>query len=248
MPDRPEVFVHLLPSLIPPGALRGGIAVVVDVLRATTAMAHAFESGIESIIPCLEVEEARGLASSLPTGAAILGGERQGLPIEGFDLGNSPCSYSPEVCRSKTLVMTTTNGTKALHASLDADRVLIASYPTWSATLRVLEADQRSVHIVCAGTNGQISLEDSFLAGDLAAVLWTRGRQSGNDEADLARLASYHLEKQSDTTRAEFLAMGRGGRRVTEIGLAADILDASAVDRFDFAAELLRDPLRIVRI
>jgi 2-phosphosulfolactate phosphatase len=88
--EQPEVFVHLLPSLIPPGALKGGVAVVVDVLRATTAMVHALAAGCAAVIPCGEIDEARREARRLPAGSALLAGERTGLPIEGFDLGNSP--------------------------------------------------------------------------------------------------------------------------------------------------------------
>ena len=93
--DRPKVFVHLLPSLIPPGSLRGGVAVVVDVLRATTVMVHALADGCEAVIPCAEIEEAQSVAAGLPSGTALLGGERGGLPIPGFDLGNSPGDYTP---------------------------------------------------------------------------------------------------------------------------------------------------------
>src|SRR5437763_3729354 len=115
MAEHPSVAVHFLPALIPPDALRGGIAVVVDVLRATTVMVHALAAGCEAILPCLEVDEARKVAAGLPEGSFLLGGERLGLPIEGFDLGNSPGSYTSGACRGKTLVMTTTNGTRAVH-------------------------------------------------------------------------------------------------------------------------------------
>ena len=97
--DRARVFVHLLPSLIPPGSLRGGVAVVVDVLRATTVMVYALAAGCEAVIPCGEIDEAKATAASLPPGSALLAGERQGLPIPGFDLGNSPGEFTPEVCR-----------------------------------------------------------------------------------------------------------------------------------------------------
>src|SRR5262245_35942829 len=114
MANRPSIFVHLLPSLIPPGALRGGVAVVIDVLRASTVIVQALASGCEAVIPTLEIDEARRIATSLPAGKSLLGGERHGLPIEGFDLGNSPGDYTDEVCSGKTLVITTTNGTKAI--------------------------------------------------------------------------------------------------------------------------------------
>src|SRR4051794_26818195 len=101
MTERPPISVHLLPTLIPPGALLGGLAVVVDVLRATTVMIHALASGCEAVIPCGEIEEARRIADDLPVEAAILAGERGGVPIDGFDLGNSPSAFTPEVCRDK---------------------------------------------------------------------------------------------------------------------------------------------------
>ena len=134
--DQAQVYVHLLPKLIPHGSLRGGVAVVVDVLRATTVMVQALAAGCEAIIPCGEIDEAKEVAASLPAGTALLVGERQGLPIPGFDLGNSPGDFTSEVCEGKTLVMTTTNGTRAILASLEAERVYIASFGNLRATSR----------------------------------------------------------------------------------------------------------------
>lgn len=242
--------VHLLPSLIPPGALEGGVAIVVDILRATTAMVHALASGIEAILPCVGVDEARRVAAGLPRGTALLGGERQGLPIEGFDLGNSPGSYTPEACRGKTLVMTTTNGTKAIQASLDADRVLIAAFVNLGATVAALSGESRPIHVVCAGTDGLVSLEDSLLAGALLERILAEG-ETAND-AGLLSLASWRLSAgrmaAESLTLSQVLSEGRGGRRVREIGLAPDLEDASRTDRFDLTAELLRNPLRIMRV
>ena len=127
--------MHLLPSLIPPGSLRGGVAVVVDVLRATTVMVHALAAGCEAVIPCAEIDEAKA-SRRRPAARArpCWRGEREGLPIPGFDLGNSPGDFTREVCRGKTLVMTTTNGTRAILASLEAERVYIASFANLRAT------------------------------------------------------------------------------------------------------------------
>ncbi len=188
MPDRTTISVHLLPALIPPGALEGGIAVVVDVLRATTVMVQALANGCEAIIPCLEVEEARAIAASLPPGKAILGGEREGLPIEGFDFGNSPRSYTRDVCEGKTLVMTTTNGTKAIHASLGADRVFIAAFTNAAATF-LHDVGVHPLHVICSGTDGKISLEDSLLAGYIVNGQVGRGLEPANDEAEIVMRA-----------------------------------------------------------
>jgi len=248
MPESPSVSVHLLPRLVPEHALRGGTAIVLDVLRATTAMVYALAAGCEAVVPCLEVDEARRVAAQLHRGTALLGGERQGLPIEGFDLGNSPGSYTPEVCRGKTLVMTTTNGTRAVLASLEADRVLVAAFANLAATLATLRIETRPIHVVCAGTDGLVSLEDTLLAGAIVAGL--SAKSSATDDGGLIALAAWRRAEAriagDSPGLADLLAEGRGGRRVREIGLAPDVLDASRVDRFPFTAELRRDPLRIV--
>lgn len=252
MPYDSNVYVHLLPAFIPAGSLPGGIAVVVDVLRATTAMVHALHAGIEAIIPCLEVNEARAIADSFPKGSVILGGERQGLPIEGFDLGNSPMSYTPEICQGKTLVMTTTNGTRAIHASLDAERILIAAFANVQKTISILAAFAGPVHVVCAGTDGNVSLEDTLLAGLMAHELTGNQRPFGNDSSQIA--CGFWLDQEArfegSNALADSIGRGRGGCRVKEIGLARDIEDAGRIDSFDFSAELVRsqEPYRIVRI
>jgi 2-phosphosulfolactate phosphatase len=260
--EQARVFVHLLPKLIPPGALRGGVAVVVDVLRATTVMVHALAAGCEAVIPCGEIDEAKAVAAKLPAGTALLGGERGGIPIPGFELGNSPGDFTPEICVGKTLVMTTTNGTRAILASLAAERVYIASFANLKATadelaVQLIENDRgRPAHIVCAGTEGFISLEDSLLAGALVSTLTRMAFPSMAEKIPIANDEVFitHLEwlgaSQTGPVRplAELLALGRGGRNVKRVGLGADIEAASQVDRFNLVAELRRDPLRIVAV
>lgn len=252
MPEPGRVRVHLLPDLVAPGALRGGVAVVLDVLRATTVMVHALDAGCEAVLPCLEVDDARRVAAELPVGKALLGGERLGLPIEGFDLGNSPSGYTPEVCRGRSLVMTTTNGTRALLACLEAERVLVAGFVNLGATLRVLGDDPRPVHLVASGTDGRISFEDGLLAGALADGLGRgpSGRRLDDDPALLAAAAWRETCRRLEggEALAARLLDGRGGRRVRELGLVGDVEDAARLDRFDFAAEVRRDPLRVVRL
>jgi 2-phosphosulfolactate phosphatase len=276
--ERARIFVHLLPSLIPPGTLRGGVAVVVDVLRATTVMVSALAAGCEAIIPCAEIDEAKVAAADLPPGTALLAGEREGLPIPGFDLGNSPGEFTTEVCRGKTLVMTTTNGTRAILASLEADRVYIASFTNLRATadeisVQFLKRDHgQSIHIVCSGTEGQISFEDSLLAGaltgkitelrlpglhslaGLTSPLWALTRKKaehlGNDEALIVLSQWLEVERFLERRHplAQLLSLGRGGRNVRGIGRALDLDQAAYFDRFQLIAELSRDPLRIVAV
>jgi 2-phosphosulfolactate phosphatase len=249
MSDPLSVSVHLLPDLIHPGTLSGGVAVVVDALRATTVMIHALAAGCTAIIPCLEVDDARRVAAALPPGSALLAGERHGLPIAGFDQGNSPSAFTPEVCRGKTLVMTTTNGTRAILSSLAAERVIVAAFVNLSATVALLQAEKRPVHIVCSGTDGRISVEDAMLAGLLTAHLPGERVLRSNDEALIVESACQEMEDMlvDGDPLVQFLSQGRGGRRMRELGLEADIQDAARIDRFDLAAEVLRDPVRVVR-
>jgi 2-phosphosulfolactate phosphatase len=257
--DQARVYVHLLPSLIPAGILRGGIAVVVDVLRATTVMIHALAAGCEAIVPCLEIDEAKAIASGMPSGTALLVGERQGLPIPGFDLGNSPGDFTSEVCQEKTLVMTTTNGTRAILASVDAERVYIASFGNLRATaaelsVQFLKKDHRHpVHIICAGTDGHISFEDSLLAGALMGEIDVTKQQFsglfGNDEALMVISQWNDAERLLDKRPlSSLLTSGRGGKNLDGIGLGADIEAASQVDHLPLVAMLERDPLRVVAV
>src|SRR5206468_2766584 len=133
MSDARSVFVHLTPDLAAPERLAGGVAVVVDVLRATTTIVHALAAGCGSVRPCAEIDEARALADSLPAGKVLLGGERDGKPLPGFDLSNSPRECTPAVCRGRTLVLTTTNGSRALLRAAAAERVLVAAFVNFSA-------------------------------------------------------------------------------------------------------------------
>ncbi len=261
MPQSPPIFVHLLPALIPPGALRGGVAVVVDVLRASSVMVHALASGVEAIIPCLEIEDALRVASEYPKDRVLLGGERGGAPIEGFDLGNSPRTYTPEACRGKMLVMTTTNGTRAILASLEAERVFVASFFNLSATLERLraEARDRPIHLVGSGTEGHISLEDTLLVGAFAKELagMTEGMPLtpepdsgplpfGNDEAYIAANQWLEVERNlPDRPLWHMLRLGRGGHNVRRLKMEPDIEDVARIDAIPLVAELTRDPLRI---
>jgi 2-phosphosulfolactate phosphatase len=262
-PSTPTISVHMLPSLVPQGALQGGVAVVIDVLRATSVMVRALAAGCEAVIPCGEVDEAMSAAVELPPGTALLGGERGGLAIEGFDLGNSPSSYAPEVCRGKTVVMTTTNGTRAILASLEAERVLVAAFLNLGSTVdelavECLKAQCRPIHLVCAGTEGHVSLEDTLLAGALTARLRARVDfvRRANDEARIAeafwRDTLETLPRIVPTSPAwmaklaSVLSQGRGGQNVQRIRLDGDILDVAQVDRFSIVAQLQRDPIRIV--
>jgi 2-phosphosulfolactate phosphatase len=250
----------MLPRLVPAGLPHGRVAVMIDVLRSSTMIVHALVAGCRAVIPCAEVDEARQVAASLPSGEALLAGERHGVPIEGFELGNSPGECNPEVCRGKTMVITTTNGTRALLSCGDAELVLVGSFVNFAATAQRLLHEAKPIHLVCAGTEGEISYEDTLLAGAFAKHFRDLDHPMGNDEAQIAAGLWARVEdaiwfKSDKKTQAadanplvRYLTRGQGGRRVVELGRSSDIAEAARLNRPDhqIVAVLRRNPLGIV--
>jgi 2-phosphosulfolactate phosphatase len=241
MPGERDVHVYLLPQLVPPERLRGGLAVVIDVLRATTTIVHALAAGCASVRPCAEVEEARTLADTMHAGKVLLGGERGGTAPAGFDLGNSPKRYTPRVCRDTTLVFTTTNGTRAILRCGEAARTLVAAFVNYSAVCEQLRQDRRPVYIVCAGTDGEVTLEDTLLAGALVDCLAELGSSRLNDGA---RIAWDCFETHGHCLDAA-LELSQGAQNLKRLGLDEDIADAGRIDAFNLVPEVRGDPLRI---
>ena len=247
--------VYSTPQMVAPEAMVGGTAVVIDVLRASTTIVRAMEAGAADVIPCVEVEEARRIAGRLPAELTVLGGERGGLPIDGFDLGNSPTEYTPLRVGGRTVVFTTTNGTRAIDRCRRADRVLVGAFVNATAVFEELVSAER-IHLVCAGTRGQSSLEDLLLAGMLVARLQREGNidYKLNPEALWAVdrwTASFNwpatrgAEPPEPDELAEQLRRGRGGRHLIEVDLEEDIIVAAQIDRCRCVPQLHPEVFRI---
>jgi len=241
MTESRDVHVHLLPELARPGCLAGSVTLVIDVLRATTTIIHALAAGCTSVRPCAEVEEAKELAGGMPAGKVLLGGERHGSPLAGFDLGNSPREYTCQACRGTTLVITTTNGTRALLRAAEAERVLIGAFVNYSAVCEQLRQDLRPIHILCAGTEGEATLEDTLLAGAVVDYLCEEMEISLNDSARLA----WDCFENHGRILLGALEISHGGANLRRLGYDDDIRAAAEVDKFAIVPELRRDPLRV---
>ncbi|QDU37081.1 putative 2-phosphosulfolactate phosphatase [Maioricimonas rarisocia] len=234
----------MLPALLDPETLPGSQAVMIDVLRASTTIVHALAHGAAGVMPRESVEQARETAAANPPGTVLLGGERGGERIHGFDLDNSPLAYTPEVVADKTVVFTTTNGTRALEKCAAADRIFVGCFVNRAALLRVLQADGRPVHLVCAGTDGHLTAEDILLAGCVAAGLLGIGP---DDPRDLARgsvdvqtqmAIDYYLARSGDeATFRQTMRASRGGQNLIRLGHEADIERAGDRDLFDLVPE-----------
>lgn len=165
------VGVCMTPALVGQYPIKGNIVVVIDVLRATTSMCVAFDHGVKSIVPVLNIEDAQPYKDK----GYLSAGERGGEQVEGFDFGNSPYSFMDKKLKGKNLVMTTTNGTKALHESLkyDPKEVLIGSFANITVLCEYLTQKKENVLLLCAGYQDMVNLEDTIFAG--AVVRRLRG-------------------------------------------------------------------------
>lgn len=158
--------------------LSDAVCVVFDILRATTSMITALANGAAGIIPVLEIADALALRAERPD--VLLAGEREGLRIRAhqtggidFDFGNSPREFSADRVRGRTIVMTTTNGTRALHACASASRVLVGSFLNLRPAANwVKEKVPQRLIVVCSGTFEQAALEDALAAGAFCEKIW----------------------------------------------------------------------------
>ena len=242
---------HELFHRMRPGAIAGGIAIVIDVLRASTTIATALAHGAAVVLPRRSIDEARATAAARP--GTVLGGERGGVKIAGFELGNSPAEYTADRVAGKPVVITTTNGTLALAACHDAAEVLVGAIVNRAAvvaTARALAAARGcdAIHLVCAGTDGQVTEEDVLAAG---AILDAASRQDELDAAaDAARDRFRRLAAAGRAGLEERIAVAfrtcRGGENLIALGMEADLATAAAIDsltvvpRLDREAEALR--------
>jgi 2-phosphosulfolactate phosphatase len=173
--------------------LSDSVCVVFDILRATSSMMTALSNGADAVIPVSEISEALALRATNPE--FLLAGEREGLRIRAaqtgsvdFDLGNSPREFMPEEVRGKTIVMTTTNGTRALQACTGAKHIFIGSFLSLRPLANwIIEQQPANLILVCSGTHEQAALEDTLAAGALCEKIWVH--YAGGDVADSAEIA-----------------------------------------------------------
>ncbi len=195
-------------------------AVVVDVLRATSVISLALAAGAKQIMVCSEIEEAQAIFASFKSNSpspALLCGERHCQRIAGFDLGNSPQEYSPAMVGGRTLVMTTTNGTRAIAAAQDCQQVFAGAFVNLSAVAKRL-AQVDELTIVCAGTDGQVTEEDVLFAGALVYRLMKSSEGCQLDETAVDAMNQWQRFIDSGRPLADVLADTRGGKNLVNAG------------------------------
>ncbi len=162
--NKPTLYTCLSPALLHLYDLKNAVVVIIDVFRATSTIASVLHNGAKCIIPVDTVPKAIEISKRID---AIAAGERDGKIADGLQHGNSPLEYSPDFIGGKTLVLTTTNGTKLLHMALDnnADTIISGSFPNLSSVCKFLIAQNKNVVLGCAGWKDRYNLEDTLFAG-----------------------------------------------------------------------------------
>ncbi|QHW30293.1 2-phosphosulfolactate phosphatase [Paenibacillus rhizovicinus] len=212
--------------------------IVIDVLRATSTIVAALEAGAAGIMPVETVLEARALQCSVQ----LLAGERFCRKIPGFDLGNSPEEFTPAAVGGKRVVLTTTNGTRALHKAMRGDYVLAGSLNNAAACAVTAAELRRDIVLLCAGSHNEFALEDGLCAGLIISELKQLGSVSGIDMNDLGA-AMLGLYRSSDGSLREMLIRSTTGRRLVKNGNARDIDHCSQVNSSSIVPRLQGDML-----
>ena len=196
-----KLFVYHTPERTPTELLPD-CAVVIDVLRATTTIATALDAGAEAVQAFSNIEKLKRQSDSWQSEKRLLAGERGGLKVEGFDLGNSPLACTPEVVKGKRLFLTTTNGTRALQRVEKAPRVITAAQVNRQAAVNyLLETNPETVWLLGSGWQGDYSVEDTACAGAIAQSIFQQSDAStvdlfGNDEV-IGAIALYEHWKDN---------------------------------------------------
>jgi len=226
--------------------LVGRACVVIDVLRMATTAATALMNGARGVRCFATPEQATRAADDLGREHVLLGGERAGVRIAGFDLGNSPGEYTPDLCRGKTLVMTTTNGTRALGIARDAAEVLFAAFCSAGAVVRHVAARPGPTVCLCCGTEGEVGGDDVACAGLIVHRL-AAARGSEFRFTDSARIArGFYLHHAGDLE--SLLMQSAGGAPLRRIGLASDVAGCALIDSVSLVPWLDRESATIVPV
>ena len=225
-----SIDVVFTPDLLPFSDLTGKTVVVADILRATTTITFAVANGATVITPVLTPEDAFRLAADQPN--TLIGGERGGVKVDGFDLGNSPREYTESVVSVRQIVLTTTNGTRTLQACRAAARVLVGSFLNLRAVINQLTNVEGELVLACSGREGGFCTEDTVFAGACVEAL------VGTQLTDAAETAKILYQ----THRDDLLEMLRNcyhGQRLASIGLGTDLEFCAQMDLVDIVPHLV---------
>ena len=238
----PKLDICYSPELLPLYDLRGQVAVIVDILRASSTIVTALGEGVTHVFPVASLEECTAYGQQH---GCLTAAERDGLPAPGFDLGNSPFGFldAAQPVRGRALTISTTNGTAALRRSLAAAEIVVGSFLNLAAVTDFARQQQRDVLVVCAGWKGRFCLEDTVFGGALAARLEPLGFDVRSSDATLAAL---HLWEQGQAHLPAYLLQSAHVRRLNSLEASKDFDFCLQVDAYADVLPLWRND-RLVR-
>ena len=223
MSEKLKIETCLTPALLPLYNIENSIAVIIDIFRATSSICYGIENGAEAIIPVAQVEECAAYREKGPE--YLLAAERNGEVVVGFDFGNSPFSYTKEKVAGKTVVLTTTNGTHALHLSRAAKKIVIGSFLNLSALCDWLKSQEENILLVCAGWKNNFNLEDTLFAGAVINQL-----KASNYQLDDPGIAANDLFQLGKNDLNLYLQKTAHSERLKKLGIEEDIRFCLQVD------------------
>lgn len=216
------------------------VVVVIDVLRATSVIVTALNNGCKEVIPVLTVEEAFKLKNKYKE--CVLGGERRAVKIEGFDLSNSPLEYTEKVVKDKTVILSTTNGTRAITKCKLASEVFIGSIINARATADEIIKCSKDIVLVNAGTNGQFSIDDFRCAGLIIDHILNN--YDNVEATDISLMAQYYYKNDKNN---ELLKKARHYKVLSNLELEEDIQYCFIEDKINkaYKCNLIGEEVRI---
>lgn len=210
--------------------------VVIDVFRATSAICAAFESGIDSLIPVATLEEAIEYKKK----GFKVGAERNAEIVDGFDFGNSPLTFKSGKFKNESLVLTTTNGTKAIEMAKGANKVVIGAFTNLSALCDYVEKEDKDVLLLCAGWKDRFNLEDTLFAGAVVERISKNIRFNNLSDSSIAAMNIYVGAKND---MFDFLNQSSHRKRLSRLNMEEDIIYCLTIDKTDIVPVLEGDVL-----
>ncbi|MBI3189913.1 MAG: 2-phosphosulfolactate phosphatase [Ignavibacteriales bacterium] len=225
-----HIEVHFTPASVDEESLTGKNVVVIDVLRSASTIVVALTNGAREIIPVGDMESGYKVFSNLTREVTLRCGERNGKMIEGFDLGNSPLTFTEEKVKGKSIVMLTTNGTAAMVKARYAKNLLVASFVNLTSVVNLIKSWNSDVVIVCSGQDNNFSLEDTICAGKIVAELLLENEKLLLDDSARSAVA---LDKTFGTNVLKMMKHSDHGKQLSEIGFEEDLQFCAQLDTFN---------------
>jgi 2-phosphosulfolactate phosphatase len=237
-----KISVYSTPHELNDDDLRGCTAVVIDVLRTSSTIITALANGAREVIPAGTPAEVGELVSRAGRAGSLMGGERDGRQIEGFDLGNSPPEYVRAEVAGKAIFFSSTNGTPALLRVKSASHAVVGSFNNLTAVLGYLLDGMQDTAILCCGRSGKFSLEDFICAGSM--VVGLKNRLGNAIVKNDAAIAAADLYRRNMNLIGDVMRRSTHGKKLIEIGYERDLSYCAQIDSHDILPLYIEGKIR----